>query len=263
MTIMANRRSAAPSSWEKVGKWYHELVGKDGHYYHKAIILPSMLRLLDIKNPREAQLVDIGCGQGILSRILPKGVRYTGVDASQTLLKQARKAAHPSCEFVLADATKEFPLKEEGFSHGAFILSLQNMADPEAALRNASKLLAPGGRLVLILNHPCFRIPRQSSWNIDLENKQQSRDIKRYMSSLEIPMQANPSKGKKSVTTYSYHYPLSRIVTALSQAGLLVAEMEEWCSDKTSTGKNRAMENRARNEIPLFMAIVAQKPYKK
>ena len=40
--------------------------------------------------------------------------------------------------------------------------------DPlEPALASAAWALRPGGRLALLLTHPCFRIPRQSGWGWD------------------------------------------------------------------------------------------------
>jgi hypothetical protein len=45
----------------------------------------------------------------------------------------------------------------------------------------------------------------------------------------------------------------------LKDAGFVIEEIEEWTSDKESEGRAGRMENRSRNEIPLFMAIGAIK----
>jgi hypothetical protein len=112
---------------------------------------------------------------------------------------------------------------------------------------------------VIVLNHPCFRIPRQSSWKVDLENNTQFRRIDRYMSPMKIPIQAHPSKGASSASTLSFHYPLSAYIQWLNACGFVLESMEEWCSDKTSIGKNAKMENRCREEFPLFLALKAKK----
>jgi len=57
----------------------------------------------------------------------------------------------------------------------------------------------------------------------------------------------------------SFHYPLSYFCDALKNSGFYIETVEEWCSNKTSTGKMATQENRARKEFPLFMAIVAIK----
>ena len=72
---------------------------------------------------------------------------------------------------------------------------------------------------------------------------------------MEIPIQMNPSQKAQSTKTYSYHFPLSEITTWLREAGFVITRLEEWCSNKSSTGKNAKMENRARKEFPLFLAI--------
>ncbi len=109
--------------------------------------------------------------------------------------------------------------------------------------------------MVLVLNHPAFRIPRQSGWG-EHTNKIQYRYINRYLTPLEIPITMHPGQSQ-SAMTWSYHVPISFYAQALASAGLVIETIEEWTSDKQSEGKAARMENRARAEIPLFMAIVA------
>ena len=47
----------------------------------------------------------------------------------------------------------------------------------------------------------------------------------------------------------------------LAKAGLLVAGLEEWISDRQSgPGTQAAEENRTRKEFPLFLCLTAVKP---
>lgn len=251
--------SRTNSSWEPVGGWYNQIVGKEGHYYHQNVIIPHVLRLLGA-GEAGCRVLDMGCGQGILSRAIGKSVEYSGVDLSDSLIREAKKLNRlPGHDFIVADTTKPLPLKGDDYTHAIFILSLQNMAVPGAAIANAARHLREGGKLILVLNHPCFRIPRQSSWGIDEKQKVQYRRIDKYLSPLEVPIQAAPSKGQASTETWSYHHPLSNIMGWLKEAGFVVGMIEEWCSDKESVGGAAKMENRARNEIPMFMMIEAIK----
>lgn len=241
------------TSWDSSNEWYHGQVGEKGHYYHKSVILEKTASLLNLK--KDASLLDLGCGQGVLQRHLPKTVEYTGVDNSKELLKKAKQMSKG--KFLCADVCT---LKlEDSFDAACFILSLQNMESPEKAIQNASHLLKQEGSLLLVLNHPCFRIPRQSNWGVDEKSKLQFRRMNLYMTPQEIPIQTNPSKGEKSALTYSFHHPLSFFVNALSKNGLFITKMEEWCSDKKSEGPKAKMEQRARKEFPLFLAILAKK----
>jgi SAM-dependent methyltransferase len=240
-------------SWEQAGKWYHGIVGEKGHYYHERVVLPNTLRLLALDGT--ARLLDVACGQGILARHIPQEVYYTGIDASSTLIREARRLQR-SRRFLVADACLPLPLKERDFTHAALLLALQNIACPLDCLKHVRAHLSPKGKLLIVLNHPCFRIPRQSSWGVDAQKKVQYRRIDRYLSPLKIPITTHPSK-KDSSTTLSYHYPLSAYTGWLKEAGFAIEVMEEWCSDKSSTGGAAAMENRSRREIPLFLAVLA------
>ena len=79
------------------------------------------------------------------------------------------------------------------------------------------------------------------------------------MTPLSIPVAASPSKGAKSTATWSYHFPLSEYSRMLLDNGFVIEKIEEWISDKSSVGEAAKMENRARKEFPLFMAILARK----
>lgn len=240
------------TSWEPVENWYQGIVGEEGHYYHRQIILPGISKLME----SPASVLDLACGQGVLSRYLPREVEYTGIDASASFIKIAKASNKNSLhQFRCADITKSFNLDKKDFTHATIILAVQNLEYPLEAFKNCHRHLAPQGTLILVINHPCFRIPRQSSWGVDLEKKLQYRRIDRYMSQMSIPIQTRPGKEKDTSKTLSFHYPLFIFTKWLKEAGFVIDVIEEWCSDKASTGKNAKMENRAREEIPLFMAI--------
>ena len=76
---------------------------------------------------------------------------------------------------------------------------------------------------------------------------------------LQIPLQIHPSKGEKSEIFHSYHHSLSDYANWLKKAGFTISLIEEWCSDKKSEGTKARMEDRARKEFPLFLALQAKK----
>lgn len=79
------------------------------------------------------------------------------------------------------------------------------------------------------------------------------------MSELEIPIATNPGKFENSETTWSFHSPLSKYSEVLFKNGFVIEKIEEWISNKKSTGPMAKMEDKARAEIPMFMAILATK----
>lgn len=245
------------TSWNESSTWYNEIVGVSGHYYHTHVILPSVLELLGVN--KDSRVLDIGCGQGVFARALPRGVAYLGIDAGDRLLQQARRMnKDPKKEFALHDATQTKQLTAQPFTHAVAILSLQNMKDPSSAIKLASQNLVKNGTFVMVINHPTFRIPRQSGWDTFVQNKLQFRWVSKYMSRLEIPFVTHLAGGRK-IHSWSFHHPLSDYAAFLKQAGFVISDIQEWTSDKNSTGKHAKKENRAREEFPLFMAIVAAK----
>lgn len=245
------------TSWSPVAKWYTGIVGQGGHYFHEHVILPRLKSLLD---PRGGESVlDVGCGQGIYARTLPHAAGYTGIDISKELILEAKKLTKNAKQvYYVADATRGLPVPESSFDHAVCILAIQNTKDGAMLIENVSKVLRPKGDFVIVLNHPSFRIPRQSSWGKDEAQKLEYRRINRYLSPLEIPINAHPGLSD-SPLTWTYHQPIEYYVKAFKAAGLVVTDLEEWTSDKASVGKAASAENRARTEFPLFMAIRAVK----
>jgi SAM-dependent methyltransferase len=251
---------SSDTSWETSSSWYDKIVGPKGHYYHGQVIIPGVLRLLEMEKKMQPHILDLACGQGILSRHLPKGMKYLGIDASESLIEAAKKYEPKSIhQFFVHDLSHPLDLPYKEFSHATCILAVQNLSNPLGLFRTAFDHLRKTASFIIVLNHPCFRIPRQSSWGVDEQKKLQYRRIDRYMTPLKIPIQTQPSKQESSEQTWSFHHPLSHYTSALRQAGFVLDVIEEWCSDKKSIGKNAVMENRSRTEFPLFMTLVARK----
>lgn len=244
------------TSWQKVSKWYGSVVGEKGHFYHQSLIIPQTLKLLGLK--AGDRLLDVACGQGVLARKLFETIKYVGLDASKALIDEAKSLdVNKSHKYLVKDATKSFGLTET-FNKAAIILALQNIKEPEKTIQHISEVMEKGGKLLIVLNHPSFRIPRQSSWEEDSKNKLQYRRINRYMTPLEIPINTHPGEADSPVT-WSFHHPLEDYSKYLFGNGFLIEKIEEWTSTKNSEGKAAKMENRAREEFPMFMAILAVK----
>jgi len=251
--------SAGPdTSWQPVSQWYNSAVGEDGHFYHRNLVLPKTIELLNL--PQNAAVLDLACGQGVLARVLPEDVYYQGIDIAPDLIKAAREQdKNPRHHFTVANITRSgLPIQKKDFTHVTILLALQNIDKSQLALNNAAEYLREGGKCLIVINHPCFRIPRQSSWEVDPVKKTQFRRVDRYLSPLEIPITAHPGQ-KSSPLTWSFHQPLSVYTQQLFEAGFLIERIEEWVSTKQSVGTAAKMENRGRSEIPLFMTFLARK----
>ena len=254
-----NPKSPGPrTDWGQVADWYDELVGESGSEYHREVVIPGALRLLAMQ-PGE-QAIDIACGQGVLCRVLhERGARVTGVDAAPELIRAARERGPESIHYAVADARELGFLPANHFAAAACVLAIQNIHPIQPVFEGASRLLRPDGRFLVVMMHPHFRGPKETSWGWDDAAKVQYRRVDRYLIPRKSPIVTHPGKDAGAYT-WTFHKPLEAYVRALRNAGLLIDAIEEWPSHKASTsGPRAAAENVARKEIPLFMAIRAVK----
>ena len=245
-----------PTLWDQASRWYDSLVGMSGSDYHQTIVMPGVLKMLELKPGR--RVLDLACGQGVFSRfLLGKKIKPEGLDSSEELLRMARSRSVKSIPYHLGNASDVKLLDGQEFDGIACLLAVQNMEKIEPVFQNVARWLKPKGKFVMVLTHPCFRIPRQTHWGWDEEKKIEYRRVDRYANEMKIPMLTPPFVDKVNFTM-TYHRPLQNYFSALLKAGLCVDSLEEWVSNKESApGKRSRGENRARKEVPLFMAIRA------
>jgi ubiquinone/menaquinone biosynthesis C-methylase UbiE len=242
------------TSWGKVAKWYDKLLEKEENTYQKTLILPNLLRLLEIKR-REAVL-DLACGQGFFTREFQKeGAKVIGVDVSRELIDLAKKHSSQSIEYHVAPADNLSFIKNKAIDKITLILALQNIENMQGVLRECARILKHKGKLFIVLNHPAFRVPKESSWGWDEVKKIQYRRIDSYLTESKIKIQMHPGNNPKDVT-WSFHRPLQSYFKMLYKYGFCVSRLEEWNSNKISEpGPRSYAENKARKEIPMFLFI--------
>jgi len=90
----------------------------------------------------------------------------------------------------------------------------------------------------------------------------QYRRVDAYLSITRRAIVMNPAQaaeGKPAVTTVTWHRPIEVYAQAFASAGLLIDALEEWPSHRVSEpGPRAAEEDRARREIPMFLALRAR-----
>jgi ubiquinone/menaquinone biosynthesis C-methylase UbiE len=249
-------KKALKTDWGDVAHWYDQLVGESGSEYHREVVLPGVLRLLEVK-PAE-KVIDLACGQGVLCRILKeRGAEVTGIDAAESLIRAARQRGPAEIRYEVADARELKFLPPDHFDAAACVLAIQNIHPIAPVFDGASRALKPNARLVIVMMHPCFRGSKETSWGWDDQKKVQFRRVDRYLVPRKTPIVTHPGSAPDQYT-WTFHKPIEAYVKALRNAGLLVDAIEEWPSHKTSTSGPRAgAENTARKGIPMFMAIRA------
>jgi SAM-dependent methyltransferase len=270
---------AVSESWDHVAEWYAGLIEERKSDHHEQVILPGTIRLLRVEPG--VRVLDVACGQGVLThRLASLGAAVVGIDASPKLIEAARRGASAGkrgAEFVVGDAREIAKLDIGEFDRAACVMALMNIEPMSAVLSGVSARLKQGGTFVAVVLHPAFRAPGQTSWGWDGETGNAERGTRRqnaatprsqvtqyrrvdgYLSAGQSPIVMNPgevARGRAPVTTVTFHRPIQAYVNAFAKAGLLVDAMEEWPSLRMSQpGPRAAEENRARREIPMFLAL--------
>jgi len=113
--------------------------------------------VLDLLGPASGSLLDVGCGTGVLFETLTcAGWQVTGVDTSEDQLRLAAMRAHGLGVRLRAASALDLPFGADTFDAACLVRVLTDLDEPAAALREARRVVAPGGVVAVLTVHPCF-----------------------------------------------------------------------------------------------------------
>lgn len=111
--------------------------------------------------PANAKILDVGCGNGVISRHLGRfGFNVTGIDVSEKAIEKAQALNQFSNVKFMKKSAEE--LIAEGAKYDAIICSevLEHLNDPNALLEVLNKSLSHNGKLIITV--PNGNGPRES-----------------------------------------------------------------------------------------------------
>jgi SAM-dependent methyltransferase len=164
--------------------------------------------------------LDIGCGEGRLTRDLQAaGHRAIGVDASPTLI-EAAGASDPEGEYLVSDAAS-LPLPDGQADLAVAFMSLQDMDDMAGAVREAARVLEPDGRFVVAVVHPINsgHLLEREHPEARLVMTEDYFDRRLYRDTIE--------RDGLTMTFESRHWTLGDYFDALADGGLTVDALRE------------------------------------
>jgi ubiquinone/menaquinone biosynthesis C-methylase UbiE len=99
-------------------------------------------------------VADIGCGDGYLTLEIARWAAHvTGIDRSDDVLERAKGLSErrqvTNVTWKMGDLYR-LPLRDESIDLAVFSQSLRYASDPERALVEASRVLCPGGRVLIL-----------------------------------------------------------------------------------------------------------------
>lgn len=175
-------------------------------YYER----PEMLRLAgDVSGLR---VLDAGCGSGPLSAALrDRGAVVTGFDSSAAMVDLARQRLGADADLHVADLGAPLPFRDAAFDMVVASLVLHYLADWSGPLAELRRVMEPGGRLLVSVNHPgAFPIvyPRADYFALTEYSEDYTFD------------------GHDAVLTF-WHRPLHAMTDAFGAAGFRVLTLSE------------------------------------
>lgn len=219
--------------WDTNAAYWDARMG-EGNEFHRLLVEPSALQLLEIQPGM--RVLEIACGNGQFARKLASlGANVVATDFSPAMLERARAHSEPFNDRVTyqladaADTSSLHALGERAFDAIVSNMALMDMAEIEPLLRAVPQLVVPGGRFVFTLMHPCFN---GSGIHFTAEETDETGEIvqtyaikvTRYLSSAP---QAGLALVGQPVPQYYFHRPLHALFGACFRAGLVMDALLE------------------------------------
>jgi len=244
--------AASPSTaelWEAHANWWQDEFtdGVDPEYVEQ--IIPLAIEVMD----KAKRIIDVGTGEGQIARVLQGlGSDVVGVDPVVAQIEEAnRRGGGPT--YVLAGAD-DLPFADNEFDAAIACLVFEHIDTMDEAMAEIARVIRPGGRFALFLNHPLMQ-PPGSGWIDDhmVDPPEQYWRLGPYLHEGETIEQV-----QKGVFIRFVHRPLGRYVNAMSDAGLRLVRMIEPAPPEGFLAK--APEYFDASSIPRLLVLVAEKP---
>jgi 2-polyprenyl-3-methyl-5-hydroxy-6-metoxy-1,4-benzoquinol methylase len=198
------------SAWDANATSWTTNVRSGGDLSRKLIINPAIEALTtDIAGRR---VLDAGCGEGVHARMLARRrAKVIGVDVAPAMIELARAEERRNPLGIVYRVSAIDSLR--GVRPGSIDLVLISMtlmaiAAYDKALARLARTLVPGGRLLAVINHPCFFMPADENYFAP------ARTSWRFY------------EGQPEPTMY-FHRPLGAYASAIRAAGLVIQDLHE------------------------------------
>lgn len=199
-------------------------------------------RLLELLGDLDGKdVLDAGCGQGYLSRMLAaRGAHVTGIDLSPRLIAKARDRDTGSrIDYRLGDLSQPLPELEGHFDLIASYLVLNDMRDYRGFAASLASLAKSGARIALAFNNPYSSVIREHIADNFAEGA----------------MGAYIGMAKQGVPARYYHRTLEQYLDAFLDAGLQLVKLVDM---PDGFAVHRMLPPGYR--FPRFMLLAFEKP---
>ena len=166
-------------------------------------------------------IIDIGCGEGRFCRVLAdRGAAVTGVDLTAPLIQRAQASRRCDETYFVGDAEDRAGVEDASFDIAVSYIVLVDLLDYRRSIREAYRVLRPGGGFVVCNVHPIRSAPIRGGW--------MERDGEKWFYLLDDYADEGPREfpwlGRQFV---NMHRTLSSYISAFLDAGFSLEALHE------------------------------------
>lgn len=198
-------------------------------------------------------VLDAGCGEGYLSRELAnRGAIVTGLDASSSLLAAARDERDRLGLNIDHYVASLGAIPERDSTFDAIVCNhvLNDVENPPAILTELGRVTKPGGRLALLMLHPCFYTAHAEY------NATGAIPVAEYFGTRTIEERLTVAGLLSPDPFRMTFHPLEQYVSAIVDSGYVITGLSEPHPTRAQMNDDWWRGNFVR---PLFMLVVAQR----
>jgi 2-polyprenyl-3-methyl-5-hydroxy-6-metoxy-1,4-benzoquinol methylase len=146
------KKGTVKDIWNANAEFWDKRMG-EGNFFHKNLIEPTELKMLDIKPGQK--ILDIACGNGQFARKMAKmGAKVTATDFSERLIAIAKAKSSKNIKYNVVDATKTSDLQKlVGIKYDAVVctMAFMDMENIQTLIKFLPKLIKKNGKFVFSL----------------------------------------------------------------------------------------------------------------
>ena len=247
------------ANWTKLARMGYDL-------YRDAVNTPAFFEMLpDVKGLAG---LDIGCGGGYNTRLAARrGARMAAIDISPTFIRaaQAEEKERPLGIRYAAASAVELPFEGGAFDFAMATMSIMDVPDHEQAVREAYRVVSPGGFFQFSISHPCFVTPRWK-WVRDGEGNKAAVECGDYFECRQdfvtqwifgaAPQEAKA--GMRKFRTPEFFRTLSSWMNIVVDAGFAIERMGEPCADEETARRQPYVADT--RIVAYFLHVRCRKP---